>query len=133
MAQFQISLEKKSVPKKYQPHYKKWLRFYWEFCEKYHHALPKPESLRPFIEKLRHKKQGDYQIKLKQAIGFLDKKDKVKINMFFRGREMAHKDLGRNILERIIKDVAGHGVPEKPPSMEGRVMYILLNPAASKT
>ena len=75
---------------------------------------------------------GDYQIKLKQAIGFLEKKDKVKVNMFFRGREMAHKELGRNILERMIKDVAEHGLPEKSPSMEGRVMYILLNPVTSK-
>ncbi len=76
--------------------------------------------------------EGDYQIKLKQAVGFLEKKDKVKVNMFFRGREMAHKELGRNILERMIKDVAEHGVPEKSPSMEGRVMFILLNPVTSK-
>ena len=79
-----------------------------------------------------HIGDGDYQVKLKQAIGFLEKKDKVKINMFFRGREMAHKELGRNILERMIKDVAEHVVPEKSPSMEGRVMYILLNPVTSK-
>ena len=76
---------------------------------------------------------GDYQIKLKQVIGFLEKKDKVKVNMFFRGREMAHKELGRGILERLIADTAEHGQPERSPSMEGRVMYILLNPLASKT
>ena len=76
---------------------------------------------------------GDYQIKLKQIIGFLDKKDKVKINMFFRGREMAHKDLGRNILERMITDTKEHGQPEKAPSMEGRVMYVVFNPLSSKT
>ncbi len=75
---------------------------------------------------------GDYQVKLRQIVGFLEKKDKVKINMFFRGREMAHKELGRQILERIIVDVAKHGTPESPPSMEGRVMYILINPEASK-
>jgi len=75
---------------------------------------------------------GDYQIKLKQTIGFLEKKDKVKINMFFRGREMAHKELGRRILDRMIEDTAQHGQPERSPSMEGRVMYILINPTASK-
>jgi len=76
---------------------------------------------------------GDYQVKLKQVIGFLEKKDKVKVNMFFRGREMAHKELGQRILERVIGDTAKYGQPEKDPSMEGRVMYILLNPISNKT
>ena len=76
---------------------------------------------------------GDYKIKLRQIAGFLDKKDKVKINMFFRGREMAHKELGQRILERLIVDIAKHGQPESRPSMEGRVMYVLLNPVSSKT
>lgn len=75
---------------------------------------------------------GDYQVKLKQAVGFLTKKDKVKINMFFRGREMAHKDLGRRVLERLVADIAEHGQLERPPSMEGRVMYVLLNPITGK-
>jgi translation initiation factor IF-3 len=75
---------------------------------------------------------GDYQIKLKQIIGFLDKQDKVKINMFFRGREMTHKELGREVLERMIADAVGHGQPEKAPSMEGRVMYVVLTPQSGK-
>jgi translation initiation factor IF-3 len=76
---------------------------------------------------------GDYQIKVKQIIGFLDKKDKVRVNMFFRGREMAHKELGRAVLDKIIVDTAKNGQPEKSPEMEGRVMYILLNPVSGKT
>jgi len=76
---------------------------------------------------------GDYQVKLKQVIGFLEKKDKVKVNMFFRGREMAHKELGQRILERVVVDTAKYGQPEKAPSMEGRVMYILINPISAKT
>ena len=75
---------------------------------------------------------GDYQVKLKQVIGFLEKKDKVKVNMFFRGREMAHKELGQRILERVIVDTAKYGQPERDPLMEGRVMYILLNPISNK-
>jgi len=75
---------------------------------------------------------GDYQIKLRQIVGFLEKKDKVKINMFFRGRQMAHKELGRRILERMITDAAACGQAEKAPSMEGRVMYIVLNPVSDK-
>jgi len=79
-----------------------------------------------------HIGDGDYQVKLKQVIGFLEKKDKVKVNMFFRGREMAHKELGQRILVRLIADVAKYGTPEKAPSMEGRVMYVLINPGSTK-
>ncbi len=75
---------------------------------------------------------GDYQVKLRRIIEFLGKKDKVKVNMMFRGREMAHKELGRRVLERIIKDVGEFGQPENPPSMEGRVMFILVNPISNK-
>jgi len=77
--------------------------------------------------------EGDYQVKLKQIIGFLEKKDKVKANMFFRGREMSHKELGLRILERIITDVAKYGYPERNPAMEGRVMFIMLIPGAPKS
>lgn len=76
---------------------------------------------------------GDYQVKLKQIIGFLEKKDKVKVNLFFRGREMAHKELGQRVLERVINDTAQYGQPDKDLSMEGRVMFVLLNPISSKT
>lgn len=76
--------------------------------------------------------EGDYRIKLKQIIGFLEKNDKVKVNMFFRGREMAHKELGRRVLERLIADAAQYGQPEKALSMEGHVMYVLLNPVSRR-
>jgi translation initiation factor IF-3 len=76
--------------------------------------------------------EGDYQIKLKQAIGFLKKKDKVKINMFFRGREMMHKELGFKILERVVAEIAEYGQSEKNLAMEGRVMTVLIAPNASK-
>lgn len=76
--------------------------------------------------------EGDYQIKLKQAIGFLAKKDKVKINLFFRGREMMHRELGFKILERVVVDLVAYGQPEKNPAMEGRVMTVLMAPHASK-
>ena len=56
MARFQVFLNRQSVHKQYQPYYKKWFRFYWDFCHKYHHPVSKHESLRPFIEKLRQKK-----------------------------------------------------------------------------
>jgi len=79
-----------------------------------------------------HIGEGDYQIKLRQAINFLRKKDKVKINMFFRGREMAHKELGEEIVKRMITDVSEFGQPEKSPSFEGRVMNVVINPVSTK-
>lgn len=75
---------------------------------------------------------GDYQIKVKQAKAFLEKKDKVKINMFFRGREMMHKDLGAKVLARVIADLAECGETEKNPAMEGRIMSVVISPSATK-
>jgi translation initiation factor IF-3 len=79
-----------------------------------------------------HIGESDYQIKLRQAIGFLKKKDKVKINMMYRGREMAHKELGEQIVIRFVADLTEFGQAEKSPSMEGRVMSVVINPVATK-
>ncbi len=70
----------------------------------------------------------DYQVKVKHAIGFLKKKDKVKISLFFRGRQMEHLDLGRRILDRFISDTQNDGQLEKNPILEGRVMTFLIAP-----
>jgi len=72
--------------------------------------------------------ENDYQVKLKQAVSFLKKKDKVKINLFFRGRQMEHMDLGRKILDRFIVDTQNDAVLEKEPALEGRVMSLLISP-----
>ena len=79
-----------------------------------------------------HIGEGDYQVKLRQIIGFLEKKDKVKVNMFYRGREMMHQQLGREILDRVLKDTVSYGTPEKAPAMEGKVLYVVLVPTAVK-
>jgi len=70
----------------------------------------------------------DYQIKVKHTIGFLKKKDKVKVSLFFRGRQMEHMDLGRKILDRFIIDVQNDGQVEKEPALEGRVMSFMVAP-----
>ena len=75
-----------------------------------------------------HIDENDYQIKLKQIVAFLSKKDKVKVNMFFQGRELMHKELGKNVLDRLLTDVGEHAQPEKAPLMEGRVMTVVLMP-----
>lgn len=109
---------------------------------KFKYDQEKKERLIRKNQKVTHLKQirlkphiddNDFKIKLRQAIGFLEKKDKVKVNMFFRGREMMHKEMGREILEKIIAEAAPYGQPEKAPSMEGRVMYIVLAPTSEKT
>lgn len=72
--------------------------------------------------------EHDYQVKLKQAINFLNKKDKVKVNLMFRGRQMEHIDLGRRVLDRFINDAQQAGKVEKDSSIEGRVISVVLAP-----
>jgi len=72
--------------------------------------------------------EHDYQVKLRQAIGFLNKKDKVKVNLMFRGRQMEHIDLGRRVLDRFINDAQQAGKVEKDSSIEGRIMSVVLAP-----
>ena len=73
-------------------------------------------------------KEHDYQVKLKQAINFLNKKDKVKVGLFFRGRQMEHMDLGRKVLDRFINDAQQTGKIERDSVLEGRVISVVLGP-----
>lgn len=70
----------------------------------------------------------DYQTKLRQAIRFLEKGDKVKATIRFRGRAITHKDLGRDVLEDFIEDTQDIASVEVKPKMEGRSMFTLLAP-----
>ncbi len=80
-----------------------------------------------------HIDENDYQVKLRQAITFLEKKDKVKVNLFFRGREMSYKALGSRIIDRFVKDLDEHSLVEKAPLMEGRVLSVVFGPKSEKT
>lgn len=71
---------------------------------------------------------GDYQVKLRNLIKFLEKGDKVKVTLRFRGREMSHKELGIEMLNRMANDAAEHGVVEQQPKVEGRQMIMVLGP-----
>ncbi len=71
---------------------------------------------------------GDYQVKLRAILKFLEEGNKVKITLRFRGREMAHQQLGLAQLQKIEADVAELGVVEQAPKMEGRQMGMLLGP-----
>jgi translation initiation factor IF-3 len=72
--------------------------------------------------------EGDYQIKLRNMLRFLKEGDKVKVTMRFRGREMAHPELGRNLLQRVEHDLAQAGAVEQFPKMEGRQMVMVISP-----
>jgi translation initiation factor IF-3 len=70
----------------------------------------------------------DYDVKMRSVSRFLEEGDKVKVTLRFRGREMAHIDIGRDLLERISKDVEGQGKVESMPKMEGRQMIMVVAP-----
>ena len=71
---------------------------------------------------------GDYNVKLRNLIKFLTEGDKVKVTLRFRGREMAHQELGRDLLKRVEADLAELGTVEQYPKMEGRQMVMVLAP-----
>jgi translation initiation factor IF-3 len=72
--------------------------------------------------------EGDYQVKLRNLIRFLEDGDKTKVTMRFRGREHAHRELGLELLERVERDLAEYGQIEQKPAMEGRQMVMVLGP-----
>ncbi|MET0089566.1 MAG: translation initiation factor IF-3 [Candidatus Thiodiazotropha sp.] len=72
--------------------------------------------------------EGDYQVKLRNLIRFLEDGDKTKVTMRFRGREHAHRELGLELLERVEKDLIEYGQVEQKPMMEGRQMVMVLGP-----
>jgi translation initiation factor IF-3 len=72
--------------------------------------------------------EGDYKIKLNKLIQFLEEGDKAKVTLRFRGREMAHKEFGERLLERVRKDLDAVGLVEQFPRLEGRQMVMVLAP-----
>ena len=75
---------------------------------------------------------GDYQVKLRNLNRFLGDGDKAKITVRFRGREMAHRELGMELLKRVEKDLEELAVVEQRPKMEGRQMVMVMAPKKSK-
>jgi translation initiation factor IF-3 len=72
--------------------------------------------------------EGDYNIKLRNLIKFLEDGDKTKITLRFRGREIAHQQIGMQLMERVKQDLLEHGVIEQFPKMEGRQMVMVISP-----
>ncbi|KPK09079.1 MAG: translation initiation factor IF-3 [Betaproteobacteria bacterium SG8_39] len=72
--------------------------------------------------------EGDYKIKLNKLVEFLEEGDKAKVTLRFRGREMAHQEFGKRVLERVRADLEAIGVVEQFPKMEGRQMVMVIAP-----
>ncbi len=97
-----------------------------ETHKKHQSGKLKELRIRPFIE------QHDYNVKLEQAKEFLHKKCKVKLSMFFRGREIVHKDSGMDVLNKFINDLSEFGAVESPPKTLGKMVLVTLGPISSK-
>ena len=76
--------------------------------------------------------EGDYQVKLRNLIRFLENGDKAKVTMRYRGREMAHQELGLQLLQRVEQDLAEYGDVEQRPEMEGRQLIMVIAPKKGK-
>lgn len=72
--------------------------------------------------------EGDYKIKLRKLVEFLEQGDKAKVTLRFRGREMAHQELGANLLARVREDLEAVGMVEQMPQLEGRQMVMVMAP-----
>jgi translation initiation factor IF-3 len=97
-----------------------------EAKKKQHQVQIKEIKLRPGTE------EADYQVKLRAVLRFLEDGDKAKITLRFRGREMAHQELGLKQLQRFETDLAEVGAVEQSPKMEGKMMHMLIGPKKKK-
>jgi translation initiation factor IF-3 len=76
--------------------------------------------------------EGDYQVKLRNLIRFLESGNKTKVSLRFRGREMAHQELGLQLLQRVAEDLNDISSVEQRPKKEGRQMIMVLAPISKK-
>ena len=104
-------------------------KFLFEQNKKSHAAKKKQKQIQVKEVKFRPgTDEGDDQIKLRNLIRFFEEGDKAKVTLRFRGREMAHTDIGRQVLVRLQNDLAPYAVVEQHPLMEGRQMVRMMSP-----
>lgn len=109
-------------------------KFKFEQSKKAHEARKKQKQIKVKEVKFRpNTDEGDYQVKLNNLKRFLGHGDKVRITLRFRGREIAHHELGRELLKRIEADLEELGTVEQFPKMEGRQMVMIMSPGVKKT
>ena len=104
-------------------------KFLFEQNKKAHSAKRKQKQIQVKEVKFRPgTEEGDYQVKLRNLIRFLTEGDKAKVTLRFRGREMAHQEIGRRLLDRVSTDLRELAVVEQNPLMEGRQMVMVFSP-----
>ncbi len=104
-------------------------KYLFEQKKKAHDARKKQKQMEVKEMKFRpHTDEGDYQVKLRNLRRFLERGDKTKVTLRFRGREMAHRELGQELLQRIERDLSDLADVEQFPRLEGRQMVMLLTP-----
>ena len=109
-------------------------KYKYEQSKKERSARKKQHVMHLKEVKLRPKIEGhDYETKLNRARGFLEQKDKVKFTVMFRGREMAYPERGRNLLARVVEELADIASPENHVRHEGRTVTVTLLPKPAKT
>lgn len=107
-------------------------KFLFEENKKRHAAKKKQKQIQVKEIKFRPGTEiGDYQVKLRNLKRFLSNGDRVKVTMRFRGREMAHQEIGLNLLKRVEEDLVDLGTVEQFPKMEGRQMVMVIAPKKS--
>lgn len=98
-------------------------------------AAAKKKQRRTQVKEMKFRpgtEDGDYQVKLRNLTRFLEDGDKAKVTLRFRGREMAHQELGMELLKRIEEDLVEMAVVELHPKMEGRQLTMVLAPKGKK-
>lgn len=108
-------------------------KFKYQEAKKQHEAKLKQKVIQVKEVKFRPgTDDGDYNVKLRNLLRFLEDGDKTKITLRFRGREMAHQEIGMRMLERLRADLDEVGQVEQMPKMEGRQMIMVLSPKKKK-
>jgi len=104
-------------------------KYLFEQNKKAHSAKRKQKQIQLKEVKFRPgTEEADYQVKLRNLVRFLTEGDKAKVTLRFRGREMAHTEIGRKLLDRLVIDLAVHGAIEQQASMEGRQITMVIAP-----
>jgi len=104
-------------------------KFLFETNKKAHAAKRKQKQIQVKEVKFRPgTEEGDYQIKLRNLLKFLGSGDKAKVTLRFRGREMAHQEIGARLLQRVRQDLESVGTVEQFPRLEGRQMVMVIAP-----
>ena len=104
-------------------------KFQYEESKRKHAARKKQKQIQIKEVKFRPGTDiGDYQVKLRNLIRFLEEGNKAKITLRFRGREMAHQELGMEMLKRLEQDLKEYGSVEQFPRLEGKQMVMVIQP-----